>query len=60
MSALRLLRSTRAAYSSGTLRPGHSVLPIVSSTRDLELLEDPDLELIEMVDVLLELEGDQG
>ncbi len=40
--------------------PPETDLPIVSSTRDLELLEDPDLELIEMVDVLLELEGDQG
>ncbi len=35
-------------------------LPIVASARDFELLEDPDLELIEVVDLLLEMEGDQG
>lgn len=40
--------------------PPETDLPIVSSARDLDLLEDPDLELIEMVDVLLDLEGDQG
>ncbi|MEX2206180.1 MAG: zf-HC2 domain-containing protein [Myxococcota bacterium] len=35
-------------------------LQIVANGEDLELLEDPDLELIEVVDVLEEWDGDQG
>jgi anti-sigma factor RsiW len=35
-------------------------LQIVANGEDFELLEDPDLELIEVVDVLEEWDGDQG
>jgi anti-sigma factor RsiW len=35
-------------------------LQIVSNSEDYELLEDPDLDLIEVVDVLEEWDGDQG
>jgi anti-sigma factor RsiW len=35
-------------------------LPIAANAEDYELLEDPDLDLIEVVDVLEEWDGDQG
>jgi len=35
-------------------------LQIVANSEDYELLEDPDLDLIEVVDVLEELDGDKG
>lgn len=39
---------------------GEGDWPIVANAQDLELLEDPDLELIEIVDLLEVLDGDQG